>query len=366
VRVKFIVCGLLSILVLSALGPLGPHARALSNAAHGSLVIGRGERLLVIAPHPDDETLGAAGLVQRVVAHAGSVRTVVVTAGDGFVEAVQQTTGQLAPRPSAFLSYGERRIGEANSAAAVLSPRGIRLDVLGFPDGGLLPLLSAHWDRIHPGRSPTTRRTAPPYRKALDRHLAYAGADLRTGLVHVMRQFRPTMIAFTDPEDVHPDHRAVGLFALLAADDWMQGRRENAAWPRMLAFLVHWKQWPPDSGEPVVPDHIVDEPLDLPADLPLRDQERTCLALTDQELSLKQRALAEYKTQEAVMAPFLASFVRRTECFSVNTRLNAQDVDTEIGRPIPRRARPATLLARRAPISSNEPAAVPSALHDAR
>jgi LmbE family N-acetylglucosaminyl deacetylase len=349
---KFIVFSLFSILVISAVSPLEQHASALSNAAHGSLVINRGERLLVIAPHPDDETLGAAGLTQRVVEHAGRVRTLVVTAGDGFVEAVQQSTGQRAPRPSAFLSLGQRRIGEANAAATALSPRGIRLDVLGFPDGGLLPLLSAHWDRTHPGRSPTTGRSAPPYRRSLDRHLAYAGADLRDGLMQVMRQFRPTMVAFTDPDDAHPDHRAVGLFALLATDDWMQSRSENARWPRMLAFLVHWKQWPPDSGATEVPDHIVDEPLDLPADLPLRDQERTCLSLTDRELGRKQSALGEYKTQTAVMAPFLASFVRRTECFSVNTREDAQNVDAQIGRPLAHRGRP-TLVARRPPLSQN-------------
>jgi LmbE family N-acetylglucosaminyl deacetylase len=354
VRVKFVVSCLLSILVICAVGPLGPHARALSNAADGSLAINRGERLLVIAPHPDDETLGAAGLIQRVVAHGGSVRTVVVTAGDGFVEAVQRSTGQRAPRPSAFLSYGQRRIEEANAAAAALSPRGIRVDVLGFPDGGLSPLLSAHWDRVRPGRSPTTGRTAPPYRKVLDRRLAYAGADLRSGLLQVMRQFRPTMVVFTDPDDAHPDHRAVGLFALLATDDWMQSRRKNASWPRMLAFLVHWKQWPPDSGASAVPDHIVDAPLDLPADLPLRDQERTCLSLSDRELGRKQKALDEHKTQTAVLAPFLASFVRRTECFSVNTRRDAQDVDAQIGRPIPRRARPA-LYARAARAALPQP-----------
>ncbi len=35
--------------------------------SYESLKIGDRERLLVIAPHPDDETLGAAGLIQRVI-----------------------------------------------------------------------------------------------------------------------------------------------------------------------------------------------------------------------------------------------------------------------------------------------------------
>ncbi len=44
-----------------------------------------GERLLVVAPHPDDETLGAGGLIQRVLENHGQVRVVLITAGDGFV-----------------------------------------------------------------------------------------------------------------------------------------------------------------------------------------------------------------------------------------------------------------------------------------
>ena len=50
------------------------------------LAVKRGERLLVVAPHPDDETLGAGGLIQRVLAHGGTVRVMLVTAGDGYVE----------------------------------------------------------------------------------------------------------------------------------------------------------------------------------------------------------------------------------------------------------------------------------------
>jgi hypothetical protein len=43
------------------------------------LRVGSGERLLVIAPHPDDEILGTAGLIQRVREHAGRVDVVLVT-----------------------------------------------------------------------------------------------------------------------------------------------------------------------------------------------------------------------------------------------------------------------------------------------
>jgi LmbE family N-acetylglucosaminyl deacetylase len=280
------------------------------------LPVGRGERLLILAPHPDDETLGAAGLAQRVLTNGGSVRTLIVTAGDGFVEGVQQRTGQTRPAPDAFLDYGEQRIREAQRVAQVLGAGKLRVGVMGFPDGSLLPLLFAHWETSHPGRSDTTLRSSVPYRETPDRYLAYSGGNIRAAIVSVMREVKPTMIAFSDVLDEHPDHRAVGLFSLMAAADYMRGR--NGAWPKLLAYVVHWRAWPPDSGALEVAEQHNDAPLDLPSDLPLRGQTHSCLTLTDDELARKRSALAEYHTQQDVMPAFLSAFVRRTECFSVN------------------------------------------------
>ena len=47
-------------------------------------------RLMVFAPHPDDESLGAGGLIQRVLNSGGQVRVVFMTNGDGFPEVVEQ------------------------------------------------------------------------------------------------------------------------------------------------------------------------------------------------------------------------------------------------------------------------------------
>ena len=58
------------------------------NAEVSVLGIGPRERLLILAPHPDDETLSSAGLIQQVYARAGSIRSVVVTSGDAYVDAV--------------------------------------------------------------------------------------------------------------------------------------------------------------------------------------------------------------------------------------------------------------------------------------
>ena len=40
------------------------------------------EKTLIIAPHPDDESIAAAGLMQRALAAGGDVRVLFVTDGD--------------------------------------------------------------------------------------------------------------------------------------------------------------------------------------------------------------------------------------------------------------------------------------------
>jgi LmbE family N-acetylglucosaminyl deacetylase len=257
------------------------------------------------------------------------VSTVVVTAGDGYVEAVQLRTHKAQPQPWEFLRYGERRIREAESAAHLLGSGRIRLDVLGFPDGGLLPLLAAHWPHLNPGRSLTTQREAPPYPGIRDRGEVYSGHDLRELFVSYLQRLRPTLVAFTDPLDQHPDHRAVGLFALLSISDYMRKRRP--LWPRMLAFVIHYDQWPFDPDGETDSRSERDARFGWPKDFPVRHQTRSCLTLSDAELKQKGAALGEYRTQQRVMAPFLEGFVRRNECFSLNTELDASFAGREIG-----------------------------------
>src|SRR3954469_21909854 len=66
-------------------------------------------RLLVVAPHPDDEALGAAGLIQRVRERGGAVEGVLPTRRDGFPEGVEVAEGVAHPRPTDYRGYGVMR-----------------------------------------------------------------------------------------------------------------------------------------------------------------------------------------------------------------------------------------------------------------
>ena len=301
-----------------------------------ALAVGHGERLLVVAPHPDDETLGAGGLVQRVHAQSGSVRIVLITAGDGYVEAVVHETGKPRPRPAEYIRYGERRLLEARAAARQLAPDGgVRLQFLGFPDSGLEVLLRAHWWRSRPERSATTHAADPPYVEALEPECPYDGDDLRRELGNILREFQPMLIAFPDPHDVHPDHHASGLFTMLAITDWLGEVKEGAAEPRLLSYLIHWPDWPTGWQTPVPQPQADRVPLELPPQLQQEGAVRI-LTLTDQELATKRAALGKHVTQQERMATFLAAFVRRTEPFRLVTYRQVQREVTTIERHIPR------------------------------
>src|SRR5215831_11579943 len=71
-----------------------------------ALEVNPATRLLVFAPHPDDEVLGAAGLIARVRSQGGAVHVVLLTSGDGFPEAVEAAEGIKNPKPSDYRGFG--------------------------------------------------------------------------------------------------------------------------------------------------------------------------------------------------------------------------------------------------------------------
>jgi LmbE family N-acetylglucosaminyl deacetylase len=125
--------------------------------------IGPATRLLVIAPHPDDETLGRAGLMDRVMARGGTGRMRSMTSCGRFPERVGTKDGIRRPRPHEYSSYSSLRDGAARGAANSLGVDGRWLSVLGFADEGCGNLAS--WYRSAKSRafeSPHTDRISPP------------------------------------------------------------------------------------------------------------------------------------------------------------------------------------------------------------
>lgn len=144
------------------------------------------ERVLVVAPHPDDETFGCGGLIATL--RARGVPVTVLTVSDG-----------AASHPGAPVLAGLRRAEQAAAVAelGVADPPAW----LGLPDGGL----AERADEIERGLTPLL-----------------GDVDLVVG---------------PWARDGHPDHEVVGEAVATVA------RRRGC---RALAYPVWWWRW----GEP--------------------------------------------------------------------------------------------------------------------
>ena len=159
-------------------------------------------RLLVIVPHPDDETIATGVLIQQVLAAGGEVQILLLTAGDNN------------PWPQRWLErrwrigaldrqrWARRRAGELVHALASLGIRPPALKTLDWPDLGVTDMLL---------RSPDSAVAT---------------------VADAIARFTPDLIALPALQDRHPDHSAAHVLVRLA----LAGHAEP---PALLAYLVH-------------------------------------------------------------------------------------------------------------------------------
>ena len=81
---------------------------------------------VIVAAHPDDEVLGAGGLISMLAASRARLRLVAVTDGE------RSHRGHASPAPLA-----RRRTAETEAALRALGARGAEVIRLKLPDGGL-------------------------------------------------------------------------------------------------------------------------------------------------------------------------------------------------------------------------------------
>ncbi|MEP7314633.1 MAG: PIG-L family deacetylase, partial [Pseudomonadota bacterium] len=113
------------------------------------------DRVLVVSPHPDDESLCCAGYIQRAVAAGAQVTIVWMTAGDGFELDALVVERHMHLKGSGLERLGLMRMNEARGAGRVLGVAPEQMIVLGYPDRGLRALLGDYYSA--PYRSRYTR-----------------------------------------------------------------------------------------------------------------------------------------------------------------------------------------------------------------
>lgn len=272
-------------------------------AAPSRLELEPGDRLLVLAPHPDDEVLCCGALLQQAVARGLPVRVVFLTYGDSNEWSFLAYRKRLEVTPRAARGLGEVRRREALAAADRLGVPRDRLTFLGYPDHGAMAILLSHWGGRPPYRGPLTRARAVPYATALHPDAPYEGEHLLADLEEVIREARPTKVFAPHPADHHPDHAALYLFARVAL--WDLAKEVPAT---LQPYLVHFPGWPRPAGA-----HL-DRPLDPPRPLSTVGDWRR-LAVTPAEERAEVEALRAHRTQWALSARRLLAFVRTDELF---------------------------------------------------
>jgi LmbE family N-acetylglucosaminyl deacetylase len=277
---------------------------AQSAAAGASpLAFERGDRVLVLAPHPDDETLGCGGVLHDAVRAGIPVHVVFLTNGDANELSFLVWERHPVVTSKGAIDMGRLRAEEARRAARALGLPADAVTFLGYPDAGTMPMWTGGWGAHPPYESLITRVTAVPYPTALRPGAPYKPESVLQDVQTVLRKFRPTRLFVSHPADAHPDHRAGYLYAMAAL--W---ETPDVPPPTVYPYLIHHGRWPVPSADPPT------TPLEPP---PLLGQEiawqRRLLDAGD--LDAKRAALEAYATQLAYNRQFMLGFVRANELF---------------------------------------------------
>jgi LmbE family N-acetylglucosaminyl deacetylase len=288
-------------LVFAALLLAGLAARTAMSALPPFL-LGDEDRLLILAPHPDDETLAAGGLVQEALGLDLPVRVCFFTMGDNNEIAFLFTRKHPVLMPGSVRSTGPLRQREAVAAATQLGLATNDLVFLGYPDYGSLVIWNRHWRTVPPFRSMLTRATAVPYAKALTPGSAYAGEDILDDLEEVIRDFRPTLVVVSHPADHNVDHRALYLYARVAL--WELEAEGIAA--AIFAVPGHFTHWPePRTYQPQSPT--------APPDFLDGQTDWIEFVLAPFQTTNKLAALRRHHSQYLHASAYLDSFIRKNE-----------------------------------------------------
>jgi LmbE family N-acetylglucosaminyl deacetylase len=277
-------------------------ASLLPRLSHGAdpFAFSKHDSILVVSPHPDDETLCCAGIMRRALEAGSRVSVVWVTGGDAFELDARLVEKRFRPGLLGLRKLGERRIGEAMTAADKLGIPPQNRFVLGYPDRGIQRLMLDHF--YVPLRSRYTGQSNVAFDGAVTPRAPYEGRALDADLRKVIDITQPTYVFVASPLDLHPDHSASGEFVMR-----ILGERNQL--DRLYYWIIHGGfDWPRPRGLHRQNSLV---PPERARDLPWLRFE-----LTDEEQDDKLAALQAHHSQMEIMRSFLRAFVRRNELFT--------------------------------------------------
>jgi len=263
----------------------------------------KGERVLIFAPHPDDETIGTGGLIQRALSAGARVKVVCYTNGDHNELAFIVYEKRITFKKRELVHMGEVRQKETIEAMTSLGLKENDITFLGYPDFGTMEILTKYWgEKTKPFRNLLNRVSRVPYRNAYSYDAPYVGESILSDIESIVYDFKPTKIFVSHPADTNRDHRALYLFLQVALWDL----KDKIKPPETFPYIIHVVGWPTPRG--YHPDLELEPPNKL-SGLWWK------LPLSEEEIKAKHNAISFYKSQIKYNPPYLFTFARKNELF---------------------------------------------------
>ncbi len=273
--------------------------------------------LLVVAPHPDDELLMAAGVIAGAKARGEQVKIVLMTNGD----AASTTAG--------LVRQGESVLGIIQHLGATEDD----VIFLGYPDGGLADIYNhypagtdVYW--ANNGNSTTygTRGLgrADYHTFRFGAPASYNRANIVLDLSTIISTYLPDHIVTTAGQDQHPDHSTTFEFVRVATSQvvasnpgYRPGFHKTIVW---AAPIFHSPTWP----DPVDPS-AYHGPFPAISGLPWAERESLDVPVSMQSTNLaanpKYQAIDSHVSQGGADS-FLGRFAHMDEVFWLESLTN--------------------------------------------
>lgn len=201
-----------------------------------------GARLLLIAPHPDDESLALGGLIQHAVCQQAQVTLVQVTDGDNNPWPQRWLERRWRIGTEERQRWGRRRADEMLQAMQQLGLDATSRQQLGWSDMEVTARLQVN------------------------------GTDTINTLADILQRAAPDIVVLPTLDDGHPDHATCHVITRLAMQHLPQR-------PTCLTYHVHGRR------------REIDTAIELPLDDAMREGKRRAILAHQTQVALAQRRL---------------------------------------------------------------------------
>ena len=228
------------------------------------LILSLKDSILIISPHPDDETLSSGGIIQKAIKLKIPIKILIMTNGENFKLTFKLDSPLRKPTKNNINEFGKKRQNEAIAALHILGVNKKDITFLSLPDKGIKSIYLANTN------------------------------------IEMLQNFIPTKIFYPSDIDKHPDHRFTSLIVKKVFANNLNTER--------YAYLLHYKWWP--MFQNLKRKNYISPPLAL-----LKNKTWVNVTLSKDEEAIKKKALMQYVTQRRLIFLYFNSIAKNNELF---------------------------------------------------